>query len=801
MGKPPNIFNASIAALIVFASYSDLLFSQEPIEYPPKLKSALEKALILKGASYKPRTEHLLSNGRPKYTNRLILEQSPYLIQHAHNPVDWFTWGSEAFEKAEREGKPIFLSIGYSTCHWCHVMERESFDNTEIARLLNRYFVSIKVDRERRPDVDNTYMTAVMMINGRGGWPMSSFLTADGKTFYGGTYFPREQFSQLLKKIAATWQDDRAMLLNMAERVAVAVAETNASGRSGRQFDGSLIDKAVSEIIKGYDPMYGGFGQAPKFPNEAKLFLLARAWEKGDSGNVAEVIKTTLTQMARGGLYDQIGGGFHRYSTDNKWLIPHFEKMLYNQAHLVRIYLQGYRLTGDWFYKRVVKQTLDYVLREMTSVDGGFYSATDADSEGEEGRFFVWTPEQIVQALGEQTAPSIMELYGVSEIGNFDGHNILHLPEGLTPISTWKNISLQQFVSDVDDANSTLLQVREKRVHPLRDDKIVTAWNGMMISTLAIAGEVLKEPRYVDAAIRCAKFLLEQNVVQDNTLFRVHLLGKSSIPAAQEDYAYLAQALLTLYDVTGQSYWLERAGSVTKKMIADFWDKDTGGFFMNRSKGRLMARPKDSHDGAIPSGNSVALNVLASLARRSSDIVYRRKAVALLSALSGQVARSPESFGYLLVGADDLLNGERGSRQYAALGAISVIGRVSKVSKQGLHLIVDLAMQPGWHINSNQPLTKDLIPTTLALKNGIENWQISEFDYPEPIMKNLGFQREKLALYQGQIRLTAKIDQLGSDNAIVPLSLRLQACNDESCLAPETVNLSVSTANYVGHTR
>jgi len=795
MMKSPEISNSVVVVLMALAIFPGALFSEEVAEYSAQLKATLNTALILKGSDYKPRTEHILSNGRPKYTNRLILEDSPYLIQHAHNPVNWFPWGKEAFAKAKQEGKPIFLSIGYSTCHWCHVMERESFDNSEIAKILNRHFVSIKVDRERRPDVDNTYMKAVMMITGRGGWPMSSFLTADGKTFFGGTYFPREQFGPLLKNIATAWRDQRGELLTMADKVAAAVAETNPAGGSGTRFDVALIDDALGEIMQRYDASYGGFGQAPKFPNEAMLFLLVRGVEKGATQNIANALNTTLTQMARGGIYDQIGGGFHRYSTGRDWLIPHFEKMLYNQAHLARIYTQAYRLTGERFYRRVARHTLDYVLREMTAPDGAFYSATDADSEAEEGRFFVWTPKQISTVLGADDAAKIIKLYGVSEAGNFEGRNILHLPEGFHAFSAKQGIPLRQFLSFADEADKKLRREREKRIHPLRDDKIVTAWNGMMVSSLAIAGEVLTEQRYVDAAIGAANFILKHNLDEAGELLRVNLRGNASIPAAQEDYAYFVQALLALYDVTGDTDWLNRAENLSKKMIAGFWDNSVGGFFMNRSKGRLMARPKDSHDGAIPSGNSVAVSVLARLSRRSPDILYRGKAAKTLAAFSDQIARSPGSFGYMLTGADDLFNGEQGSRQYAAYGAVSVIGRTTRLADQRLRLVVDLSIKPGWHINSNKPLDQDLIPTMLQLAEGAKKGRLTNLEYPKAILKSLGFQREILALYEGKIRLAAIIEEHNSDTVIIPLELRLQACNDEACLAPEILNLPVSTAS------
>ncbi|NIN31188.1 MAG: DUF255 domain-containing protein, partial [Hydrogenophaga sp.] len=396
--------------------------------YPPALQTQLRAALAARGADYRPRTEHLLANGAPEFTNRLILQDSPYLLQHAHNPVDWYPWGEEAFARARRENKPVFLSIGYSTCHWCHVMERESFDSKAIARILNADFIAIKVDRERRPDVDASYMTAVTLLTGRGGWPLSAFLTPDGNLFFGGTYFPPDAFAEILSRVLELWQKNPALLFSESAKVAEAVASTMANRGTVKEVGASAIVAAVNATLERHDSLEGGFSEAPKFPSEPLLFLLLEhALRTGDE-QALEAAETTLQAMARGGIYDQVGGGFHRYSIDPQWLVPHFEKMLYNQANLARLYTEAYRLTGHAGYQRIARQTLDYVLRDMTSPEGAFYSATDADSEGEEGAFFLWTPAQLRAVLGEQDAALAMALYGVSENGNFEGRSILHLP-------------------------------------------------------------------------------------------------------------------------------------------------------------------------------------------------------------------------------------------------------------------------------------------------------------------------------------------------------------------------------------
>lgn len=764
------------------------------IQYPEELEKRLQEALKKQGPDYKPRTELLLPDGKPKYTNRLILEDSPYLIQHAHNPVNWYSWNEEAFTQAKAEDKPIFLSIGYSTCHWCHVMERESFDNEWIAGYLNEHFISIKVDREQRPDVDSYYMTGVMLTTGHGGWPMSNFLMPDGRPFYGGTYYPPEQFRQLLERINFLWINQKKELAASADRISSAIVEINSSKSSAQSIDRNVIDGAVKGIMREYDDLQGGFSSAPKFPNEPSLFLLLRQMKRKTDPSLAKAVVHTLNAMAQGGIYDQIGGGFHRYATDNDWLIPHFEKMLYNQAHLARIYLQAYLLSGDTLHKRVVRQTLDYLLREMKAPGGGFYSATDADSEGEEGLFFVWKEEQITSVLPADLAKLTNDLFRVSKAGNFEGRNILHLPVALNDYATSHQMELPELFSQVDKIRESLWQVREKRIHPLRDDKILTAWNGMVISALAEAAHSLNQPDYLEEAKLAAEFLWQNNRMDSGRLFRAYLNGTASVAAAQEDYAYFAEALLRLYDATGDHKWLKKTRQVTDIMLEDFWDKEQGGFFMSgRSNvAPQMHRLKEVHDGAIPSGNSVAVKVLAELEKRTGEVAYQDKAWATVAAFSEQIAATPAGYAYLLLGVDQLLEGETGNIQYAARGAVAVRAELESAGKNSYWLKIELTIKPGWHVNAHIPLQKDLIATEMTLNDNAKGWQFESVTYPEAMQKKLKFQQSILALYEGRVQMRGKVIKVNSADMLLPVKVTLQACNDQYCLAPEKLHINIS---------
>lgn len=759
--------------------------------YSNQMKSILEDALSAKGPSYKPRTRHL-DGGKPRYTNRLILEDSPYLLQHAHNPVDWYPWGQEAFEQAKKSNRPVFLSIGYATCHWCHVMEEESFENEEIARILNENYISIKVDREQYPDVDETYMTAVMMMTGSGGWPMSSFLLSDGKPFFGGTYFPPARFTDLLNRVSTLWKSQNDQLVAQAQELASAVQRTTSARSTIAELGPEAIDRGIGDLMARYDQINAGFGPAPKFPNEPSLFLMLHAANRNPQNlELRSALEHTLSSMAQGGIYDQIGGGFHRYATDSNWLVPHFEKMLYNQAYLARIYLQAGLQLGKPIDLRVTRQILDYVLREMTSQQGGFFSATDADSEGEEGLYFVWQENEIRELLDKKDANFIIKLYKVTAGGNFEGRNILSLDQSLTDTAQQLKMTLPALLDQVDRINEVLRKERAKRIPPLTDNKIIVAWNGMLITALAEAGDGLADTRYIDAASKAAEFIWKSQRSDKGELWRVNLDGKPSIPARQDDYAHFSEALLALYDVTGNKLWLDRARLLTDEMLARFYDQENNAFVMGRDE-ILFAQPKSSHDGATPSGNSVAIRGLIRLARRTGDQHYADLAQQTLSAFSGSINEYPGSYAYMLAQLDEIINGEISSRQYLSRAAIKAN---AKLSQHGdlTRLVVNLDIAEGWHINSHQPLQDDLIPTAITLTEGSGHKLIS-VSYPAPVLKPLDFEDKPLALYEGKIQILSELKKSGSETPSHPLqlALQLQACNQEACLPPETTTLTVT---------
>ena len=768
----------------------------QAVERSVELQQRLHQAYIDKGIGYRPRTEHFNQDGTPTYTNRLILEDSPYLLQHAHNPVDWHAWSDEAFAQAKALDKPIFLSIGYSTCHWCHVMERESFENPAIAALLNEHFIPIKVDRESHPDVDEVYMTAVMLISGHGGWPMSSFLTPDGKPFFGGTYYPPQQFTSLLEQVRSVWLEKRDQVEDQASRIADAVAENNKLSGGSKEFDPAIAKRAVSALGKLFDEIQGGFGQAPKFPQEPWLFLLLDLAERRSDAYALEMLTTTLDHMLQGGIYDQVAGGFHRYSTDYEWLVPHFEKMLYNQAHLSRVYLGAWRLTGEERYRRVVTQTLDYVLREMTDTQGGFYSATDADSEGEEGLFFTWTLKELRDALSPEDAELASSLYGVSEKGNFEGRTILNLALSLEDYAEENQLKIDELRARLDSINRQLLEVRSKRVPPLRDDKVVTAWNGMMITAFAEAAGQLDAERYHQAAIAAGEFLWQQNRRTEGRLWRVHLDGRSSIVAAQEDYAYFSEALIALYDLTGDKRWLQRAEELTQALLARFRDTKDGGFFMNEAEAGLtaMGRPKDDgSDTAIPSGSSVGLQALQKLWRRTGNLQYRQQARELIGRFTPSLEKLPHNYGYMLTAILDQTAGELGPQGYAAQGGIRLQAGLMQSDAGVKKLRVDLQLPDGWHINSDQPGHPDLIGTRVTLDK-THDWALADISYPPGESKKLGFQPDPINLYTGQVSIQAHLASKtdSSDDLSLPVQVRLQACNDQVCLPPEEITLWVA---------
>ena len=613
--------------------------------------------------------------------NRLERETSPYLLQHANNPVDWYPWGEEAFARARAEDKPVLLSVGYAACHWCHVMEHESFESPAIAALMNDNFVSIKVDREERPDIDTIYMPAVQTLTGNGGWPMTVFLTPDGVPFYGGTYYPPEDrggmpgFPRVLTSIAAAYRDRHTDVLRSGEELVGHLRQSEALQPQSEAFVLADLDIAYSQLATQVDSRNGGFGQAPKFPQPMALEFLLRTYQRTKDREALRMVEFSLRQMAEGGIYDQLGGGFHRYSTDARWLVPHFEKMLYDNAQLSRVYLQAFQITGDAFYRRVVEETLDYVLREMTGPEGGFYSTQDADSEGIEGKFFVWAPAELREVLGEEDAALLGPYFDVTERGNFEGRNILHTPRSRDDVAAELGVTSERLGVAVARGRRLLFERREHRIKPALDDKVLTAWNGLMLRALSEAARVLERDDYCRAAVRNAEFL-ESRLLADGRLLRSYRAGQSKLRGYLEDYACLSNGLLSLYEATFESRWFVWAEDLVKTMIEQFADQQQEGFFETAADHEaLIMRPKEFFDNATPSGNSAAAEALLRLSAFTGDAQYEGRALALLRLLREMMLRHPTGFGRLLCAADFAL---------AQRKEVAIIGRPQTDAMNGL---------------------------------------------------------------------------------------------------------------------
>ena len=594
--------------------------------------------------------------------NRLINETSPYLLQHAHNPVNWYPWGEEALQRAVNEDMPIMLSIGYSACHWCHVMERESFEDEAIAALMNQNFISIKVDREERPDLDAVYMEAVQALTGAGGWPMTVFLTPQGKPFYGGTYFPPADragmpgFARILESVSQAYRTNRGEIERVTNQLTEQMGRTGQLAKGGGLLTDEILHQAYSQLASNFDYQNGGFGAAPKFPQPMTPEFLLRHYHRTRDEHTLEMVNLTLEKMARGGMYDQIGGGFHRYSTDTYWLVPHFEKMLYDNALLARLYLHAYQLTQRPLYRRITEEILDYVLREMTDPQGGFYSAQDADSEGEEGKFFLWSRAQVVSELGEEEGSLFADFFDITERGNFEGSNIPNINKKAMTFAQEKGLPLEQLVSAIQRGKAQLLELREQRIHPLRDDKVLTSWNGMMLRSLAEAGAALNRQDYLEAASENAAFLLE-NMRPEGRLLRTFREGQAKLLGYLEDYAFTADGLLALYEATFELRWLREAVGLADEMLRLFWDEELGGFYdTGIDHESLVVRPRDVFDNAQPCGGSVATEVLLRLAVITGKEEYQTKAAAPLRAIHHLMARAPGGTGQWLAALDFYLS-------------------------------------------------------------------------------------------------------------------------------------------------
>ncbi len=598
--------------------------------------------------------------------NRLAGETSPYLLQHRHNPVDWYPWGEEAIARARSEDKPIFLSIGYSACHWCHVMERESFETDAIAAIMNEHFVNVKVDREERPDLDQIYMNAVQAMTGHGGWPMSVFLTPDLKPFYGGTYYPPNDsrgmpgFPRVLMSVAKAWEDRREEILASAGEMTEQLRAIGSIPKSEGTLDVAILDNAFRKLSRSFDPQHGGFGDAPKFPHAMDLKVLLRHHARTGDAHALHMVRVTLDKMARGGIYDHLLGGFARYSTDDRWLVPHFEKMLYDNALLTSVYLEAFQLTSEPEYARVARETMDYILARMIGPEGGIYATEDADSEGVEGKFYVWSLDEVEATLGPERAKAFTYVYDVTRQGNWEGHTILNMPKSLAQSAKMLGRDEAELRAALDADRARLLAVRDRRIPPGKDTKVLTSWNGLMLAPLADGARILKDERYLDAARKCAGFLLDRMRSPDGRLLHSYKDEQAKFNGYLDDYACLIDGLTRLYEATGEPRWIDGALDLASVMIDEFSDPEHGGFFYTgRNHEELIARQKDAYDNATPSGNAMAATALLRLAALTGRDDLEATGRATLQSVHKVLEQMPAAAGQSLVALDFLLASRR----------------------------------------------------------------------------------------------------------------------------------------------
>lgn len=786
---------AFVATILLIVPTVASAFQFEPLPgvegFDNPLQQSLEAAYLARDPAEEFRTKYLQSNGQPTYINRLILEQSPYLRQHAHNPVNWYPWGAEAFEVARAKKLPLLLSIGYSTCHWCHVMEHETFDNVEMAEWINKTVIPVKIDREIRPDLDEIYITAVQVMVNYGGWPLNVFVTPDGDPFYGGVYFPPDQFRALLSRVETAWNTRREELFQISKQISAIVKDYSLAPGEEVEMGNEVIQQFVAAIAEYQKSIENHETTGNRFPRESELFLLLDEAVRNNK-QALEVAEYRLISMALGGIRDHIGGGFHRYSVDTEWLVPHFEKMLYNQAHIGRAYLHAYWVTGKPFYRRVATQTLDYVLRELTDSTGIFYSATDADSEGQEGEFFLWTKDEIDDLFNEEDSALITDFYGVTDRGNFEGKNILYLEAMPENYADARGMDNQVLLNRLERIRLRMLDERNRREKPFLDKKAIVSWNSMMISTLAEAYQVLGDTQYLQVAEKASEFLWNHNRKNHGGLLRINLNGKPSVPGKLEDYAYFLEANLKLYDATRQSKWLERSKLLATDMLDKFWDTQNGGLFTvakEDSEG-LIVRQKDHYDDAIPSGNSVAAKALAMLYRRTGNPLYEARAEQILATFSAEYAMFPTNFAYALSALQDLRFGQLGSFEFAAAGHALVSVSDIKFNEDRLQAVIVAELDDGWHINSSKPLAENLVATTVSVDPD-SGWNLADATFPEGELIETSFQSTPLSTYSGIVSIPIELEGTGNSSDIPVVVVTLQACNDELCLLPETLRLEI----------
>jgi len=600
-----------------------------------------------------------------KKPNRLINEKSPYLLQHAYNPVDWYPWNQEAFDKAKAENKPIFLSIGYASCHWCHVMEKECFNDLQVANLLNQAFVCIKVDREERPDLDAQYMAVCQAMDRNCGWPLNILLTPKLNPFFAASYIPKYSrpgligMMDLVPQVMQIWKGQRAQLEMVGADIKSRI-ETMEKRTPQKQLDREVLQDAYDRLTLEFDDKNGGFGTAPKFPRPHNLLFLLRYYARTGEKNALAMVEKTLTQMQLGGIYDQLGFGFHRYSTDAEWLVPHFEKMLYDQALMALAYTEAFQATGAKRYVLAAKEIIDYALRDLASPQGGFYSAQDADIEGEEGKFYLWTMDEVLDTLSPADADLVVHIYGLKQQGNFiesgkqNGKNILHIAESLEELAPYKGLTLEELIACLHNIRDALFEARKKRLPPATDDKILTDWNGLMVAALAKAGTVLNEPKYLETAMKTADFIID-HMREDGVLYHRYAKGERAVEGFLDDYAFFVYGLIELYEASFEDMYLQAAAALTKTMVTKFWDDKNGGFYQTQSSGAAMPRMKQLYDGAIPSGNSVVLHDLLWLSRLTNEPAYDTMVAQMTKIFAQEVEGAPEAYTFFLSALDFLI--------------------------------------------------------------------------------------------------------------------------------------------------
>ncbi len=738
-------------------------------------------------------------DGSWKWTNRLIHETSPYLLLHAHNPVDWYPWDNEALARAKKENKLIFLSVGYSTCYWCHVMEREVFSNPEIAAMMNKDFINIKIDREERPDLDEIYMTATQLLTQRGGWPNSVFLTPDLKPFYAGTYFPptdvpgRPGFPTILDAVHEAWVTREVEVIESANQVSDTIELATSRGfraLTATPLDRSLTTAALDYLRTTYSEAYGGFGGAPKFPSPANLEFLLSEYERRsgehpskntpptENESLLKMVTYTLDMMAYGGMYDQIGGGFHRYSVDEMWLVPHFEKMLYDNAQLAKVYLQAHQLTQEPRYRRIAEEIFSFVFREMTAPEGGFYAALDAETDAEEGKYYVWTADEIQKILGKKRSARFAGVYGVDKDPNFEGKNVLYVPNGA---------AAEDALKEVESAREKLLTARFDREYPLLDTKIIVNWNGLMIDALAYGYQVLGKEQYLLAASKAAQFILDTLKKPDGELCHTYTAGVIKQDVYLDDYAFFVRGLLGLYQATGEQQWLDSAKRLTDAMIQLFWDDKNGGFYYTKADAEhLIVRTKKPYDSAIPSGNAVAI---ANLLAFGTD--YRSYAEETLQIFAQSMSQSPSSFMYMHFALNRFLTSGEKSNEVEPL-IVSATAKVNAENKGVYDVMLQLNIAEGWHMNANPAGQDNLIPTTITV-NTDTPFEILDVAYPKGRSTRFEFSNEPLNVYEEGLTIPLQLKQkpnMKPDRDVsITLQLTYQLCSETECLLPQTLDI------------